>query len=56
MGSWGAGIRDDDFVCDVENAFKEHLKDGMSLVDATKSVREQFSDALDDSDEGPLFG
>ena len=55
MGSWGAGIRDDDFVCDVENAFKEHLKDGMSLVDATKSVREQFSDALDDSDEGPLF-
>lgn len=55
MGTWGAGIRQDDFVCDVEGAFEDHLKDGKSVGDATKSVHEQFAHALDDSDDGPLF-
>lgn len=55
MGTWGVGIRQDDFVCDIEGAFREHLKDGKSVSDATKSIQEQFADALDDSDDGPLF-
>lgn len=55
MGAWGVGIRQDDFVCDVEGAFKDHLKDGKSIPDATQAVQEQFCEALDDCDEGPLF-
>lgn len=55
MGSWGTGIRQDDFVCDVEGAFREHLKDGKSLSDATESVHKQFAETIDDCDDGPLF-
>jgi len=55
MGAWGPGIRQDDFVCNVEGAFKDHLKDGKSIGDATKFVHKQFADALDDCDDGPLF-
>lgn len=55
MGAWGTGIRQDDFVCDVEGTFKDHLKDGKSILEASKCVHEQFAEALDDRDHGPLF-
>lgn len=31
MGTWGYGIRHDDFVCDVIGAFEDLLKDGKSV-------------------------
>ncbi len=55
MGSWGVGIRQDDFVCDVEGIFEDQLKDGKTIGEATRIVHEQFADALDDSEDGPLF-
>lgn len=55
MGAWGVGIRQDDFVCDVEGSFDDHLKDGKSLSEATAVVREHFAEAIEDSDDGPLF-
>jgi hypothetical protein len=55
MGAWGHGIRQDDVVCDVIGVFEDNLKQGKSIVDATKAVRKQFAEAVKDSDDGPLF-
>lgn len=55
MGTWGHGFRQDDFVCDIIDVFEDALKRGCSIGDATKTVRQQFAGALEDSDEGPLF-
>jgi hypothetical protein len=55
MGTWGYGIRQNDFVCDVIGAFEELLKAGKSVADATKSVRSKFANAVGDPDDGPLF-
>jgi hypothetical protein len=55
MGAWGHGIRQDDFVCDVIDAFKDLLKAGNSVADATKAVKSKFSAEIKDGDDGPLF-
>ena len=55
MGAWGVGIREDDFVCDVEGAFQDFLKDGNTVEQATSHVQQQFGGAIDDADDGPLF-
>jgi len=55
MGSWGVGIRQDDFVCDVEGIFEDQLKDGKTIGEATRIVHAQFSNSLDDCYDGPLF-
>ena len=55
MGAWGVGIRQDDFVCDVEDEFKDQLKDGRSIAEATQFVRERYANAIEDSEDGPLL-
>ncbi len=55
MGAWGVGIRQDDFVCDVEGAFEDQLKDGKTIDEATRFVHEHFGNAVNDCDDGPLF-
>jgi hypothetical protein len=55
MGTWGHGIRLDDFVCDVIGAFEELLKAGESLRDASKTMKSRFAAEIQDADEGPLF-
>ena len=55
MGSWGVGIRQDDFVCDVEGIFEDQFKDGKTIGEATRIVHEQFANAIDDCYDGPLF-
>lgn len=55
MGAWGVGIRQDDFVCDIEGEFKDQLKDGKSIADATRYVRERYANAIDDCEDGPLL-
>lgn len=56
MGAWGTGIRQDDFVCDVEDAFEDCLRDGRSVTDASELIVEQYSDTLlYDPDEAPLL-
>ncbi len=54
MGTWGAGIKQDDVVCDVIDFFEEQLKNGATIPSASRSTFDQFSDSLDDEDEGPL--
>jgi hypothetical protein len=55
MGAWGYGIRQDDFVCDVIGVFKDLLKAGKSVREATEAVRSKFAGAMQDADDGPLF-
>jgi hypothetical protein len=55
MGTWGYGIRQDDFVCDVIDEFESIVKNGSSVADAIKAVHAQFSTESSDSDDGPLF-
>lgn len=55
MGSWGYGIRHDDFVMDVIGEFEDALKAGKSVAEATASVTARFGGALDDADNDPLF-
>lgn len=55
MGNWGYGIRQDDFVCDVIEAFEDLLKAGKSVAETTHEVRLKFSSEINDPDDGPLF-
>lgn len=55
MGNWGYGIRQDDFVCDVIDAFEDLLKAGKSVAEATTEVSSKFSSEIKDPDDGPLF-
>src|SRR5579871_4833610 len=55
MGAWGAGIRQDDFVCDVIGVFEDLLKAGNTVRDTTKAVKSRFAAEIEDSDDGPLF-
>jgi hypothetical protein len=55
MGTWGHGIRQDDFVCDVIAAFEDLLKAGKGVADATKAVSSKFAAEIKDPDDGPLF-
>ncbi|MDH3255448.1 MAG: hypothetical protein OEM62_10680 [Acidobacteriota bacterium] len=54
MGSWGHGIRQDDLVKDVIDSFKEHLKDDVSIADATQKIESEYAESLGDEDEAPL--
>ena len=53
MSSWGTGIKQDDLVRDVIACFNERLKDGDTLEEATRAVLGQYSEVLEDQDEGP---
>lgn len=55
MGAWGCEIREDDFVLDVVDSFEDLLKAGQSIAQATSGVESQFSAAIDDTDDDPLF-
>jgi hypothetical protein len=55
MGAWGYGIRDDDLVLDVIGVFEDQLKAGHSVREAAAAVKAQFSGAMADSVDGPLF-
>ena len=55
MGSWGYGIRHDDFVMDVIGEFEDVLKSGKSVAEATAAVTARFGGAIEDTEDDPLF-
>lgn len=54
MGSWGVGLFSDDLACDVRDDYLAALADGLSADAARDRVLDRYSDALADTDEGPL--
>jgi hypothetical protein len=55
MGSWGYGVRHDDFVCDVIGEIEDALKSGKTIAEATAAVTSRSSGAIEDTDSDPLF-
>lgn len=55
MGTWGTGIRQDDFVLDVQDMFKDLLRDGKSIAEATTAAETEFSGDIKELDTRPLF-
>lgn len=54
MGAHGTEIFDDDVALDVQTTFEEALEEGASVRAATKHVLDEYEDALDDPDDGPI--
>jgi hypothetical protein len=48
MGAWSYGIFDDDFTSDVRYGFEEHIKQGLSLEEATEQIFIDFEDDTQD--------
>ena len=55
MGAWGTGIMQDDTTLDVVGDFEECLKSGLSIAKSTDNILENYSEVLDDTDDGPLI-
>jgi hypothetical protein len=55
MGAWGADIFDDDFALDVKGDYEDILDSGLSHEVATKTLIEQYQDALEDPEESGVF-
>jgi Domain of unknown function (DUF4259) len=54
MGTWGAGIFDDDTAMDVRDSFEGALEQGLSASDAAARIREEYADDIGDEDDGPV--
>jgi hypothetical protein len=55
MGTWDAGILDDDVAMDVQALFEESLEEGMSIKKATALILEEFEDMLEDEDDSAII-
>lgn len=55
MGAHGVEVFDDDVALDVQATFEEALEEGASVRAATKRVLDEYEDALDDPDDGPII-
>jgi hypothetical protein len=52
MGAWGVGVFEDDFACDVREAYLAALREDPET--ASKKVLRSFG-KMDDDDEGPIY-
>lgn len=55
MGAWGTGLFSDDVACDVRAQFRDQLEEGVSVAAATKRILAEWSEALDDVEDGPVI-
>jgi hypothetical protein len=54
MGAWGAGIFAEDTACDVRDAYRRAIADGLDAPAARETVLKQFASALGDAEDGPI--
>lgn len=55
MGAWGPKLYQDDVAVDVSSSYKEKLKRGKTNEEATQEIIEEYSDFINDDDDGPIF-
>lgn len=55
MSTWGTGVFSDDTACDVRDGYVDLIGDGLTGVEATQKLLREWSTALEDPDEGPVF-
>jgi hypothetical protein len=54
MGADGPGLFSDDVAMDVRDAYREAIADGTTDEVAEARILEEFADALEDEDDGPV--
>ena len=55
MGTWGVGVFANDIAADVRGEWRDAVLDGAEPEEATQRLVDEFSDALADEDDAPLF-
>lgn len=55
MGVWGTALFSDDTACDVRDSYIDLVGDGLTGPEATKALLREWSAALNDPDESPVF-
>lgn len=55
MGTWGAGLYENDTALDVKGEFEEYYQRGMAVQEITDRLMQEYADILEDADEAPLF-
>lgn len=55
MGAWGVGIFEDDVACDTRIALYDRFRDGDSAGEATDAVLDDFSEAMEDEEDGQVI-
>jgi hypothetical protein len=55
MGAWGPAILSDDLAADVRDDFRDLIGDGLTAEEASERLKDEYADALQDPDEGPVF-
>lgn len=53
MGAWGSGIFDDDTALDIRDNFEEYIENGLSIIEATERILEEYRDEIED--DGPII-
>lgn len=54
MGTWDAGIFEDDIAMDIKTEYEDAICEGISMKETTKQILESYRDILDDVDEGSI--
>lgn len=54
MGTWGAGLFDDDLASDVRGSFEDCVGSGMPVAEAAEAVLAEYGD-VDDADERAIL-
>jgi hypothetical protein len=54
MGAWGVALFSDDTACDVRDAYRELVEDGIEGEEATRRLLNEFAGTIDDPDDGPV--
>lgn len=54
MGAWGYGIFDDDTSLDIRDNFEKYIENGLSIIEATEKILEEYRDEIEDEDDGPI--
>jgi hypothetical protein len=55
MGTRGAGLFEDDIAVEIREAFQAEIDDGLSPMKAAGRVLEEWAEAADDEDDGPVI-
>ena len=55
MGMWGFGLYQNDMALDIQGEFEEMFKNGKSPQEITDALMEEYSSAIGDAEEEPLF-
>lgn len=55
MGAWGPKLYQDDIAQDVRDTYKDRLRRGKKTKEITEELIEEYSDEIEDVDDGPIF-